>query len=395
MLPNRQLKQEIEKIVKPWLNELIFCVSKRDIFYCLVSLLRSNPEVIRLVRAYLSTPVSIVEPSPKDIKFGLGAGNVCENLLRLCHPIVHGNEDMSVGNNATEAAHDLLVDARANGITILVNTPGGFIEETREAAVKRVAKQLKILQYNETNRVELNEASRDRHRAKRSTQIELEAKQLRALIQNAMIRKDLINETLQDFILSLVHKGEIDADTLLKNLYPVVHLTGKDPFKQKEWYWKDGLSPMLASNSTLSISSNYQNAKHHVRNKNDTGNWGSVSLVRALHHMITHLGYEAKDGTVFHLLMFTSANQHYPAWHQFKVTNRFGGESIFPSCALYSRCFADPVPCLIVKLELTSNIVNKDTRMTVKWMNGKEVNIGAKDTGFEITSNHLSPPCTT
>ena len=103
--------------------------------------------------------------------------------------------------------------------------------------------------------------------------------------------------------------------------------------------------------------------------------------------MITHLDYEAKDGTVFHLLMFTSANLHYPAWHQFKVTNRFGGESIFPSCALYSRCFADPVPCLIVKLELTSNIVDKNTRMTVKWMNGKEVNIDANDAGFEITIN--------
>ena len=233
--PDDDLKRAIEKIVKPQLIEFAFCVSKSDIFHCLLSFLRQNPDVIRLVRAYLSTVSSMIvqQPSPKDIKFGIGA-HKCENLLKLVYPIVCGNDDMSVGNNAIKAAHDLVMDACANGIRILVSTTGGgFVEDTTEGSVKRVAKQLKILQYNETNRVELNEASRDRHRAKRSTQIELEAKQLRALIQNAMIRKDLINETLQDFILSLVHKGEIDADTLLKNLYPVVHLTGKDPFKQQ------------------------------------------------------------------------------------------------------------------------------------------------------------------
>ena len=88
----------------------------------------------------------------------------------MVYPIVHGNDDMSVGNNAIKAAHDLVMDACANGIRILVSTTGGgFVEDTTEGSVKRVAKQLKILQYNETNRVELNEASRDRHRAKRST----------------------------------------------------------------------------------------------------------------------------------------------------------------------------------------------------------------------------------
>ena len=91
--------------------------------------------------------------------------------------------------------------------------------------------------------------------------------------------------------------------------------------------------------------------------------------------------------SIFLILMFTSANRHYPAWHQFRVKDKRGVERIFPSCALYSRCFVDPVPCLIVKLKLTSNIVKKDTQMTVKWMNGKKVNIDANDAGFEITSS--------
>ena len=387
--PTDNLKQEIEKLVILAKSELVFCVSKSDIFHCLVSCLRKNPDVIRLVRDYLSTvPMIVQQPGPKDIKLGLGGGNVCEILKRLCDPIVHGDKDMSVGNNATIAANDLVLDALANGIKILVSTPGGgFVEETTEGSVKRLAKQLKFLQYNETNRIEINEAQNEKNRAKRKTQVEQEAVQLRTLVQEAIKNEALLDMTLQDFILSLVHEGKTDAGPLLKQHFPVVHLTGKDPFKQKEWYWKDGLSPMLASNSTLSISSNYLEAKHDVRNLDDTGNWGSVSLVRALHHMITHHGYEAKDGAVFHLLMFTLANQHYPAWHQFKVTNRAGAESIFPACALYSRCFVDPEPCLIVKLELTSNIVNKNTQMTVKWMNGKEVNINAKDKGFEITIN--------
>ena len=69
--PTDNLKQEIEKIVKLAKNEFVFCVSKRDIFHCLVSFLCKNPEVIRLVRAYLSTVSCVLndiqQPSPKDI----------------------------------------------------------------------------------------------------------------------------------------------------------------------------------------------------------------------------------------------------------------------------------------------------------------------------------------
>ena len=295
---------------------------------------------------------------------------------------------MSVGKNATIAANDLVQYARANGIKILVSTPGGFVEDSTEGSVKRVANQLKELQWREMNRLESNEARNAKSQANRMAQIKQEAEQLEALVRLELEGKDRLKMNLQELILSLVYNDEIDAGPLLAKRSPVLHITGKKTSDKQQWFWKDGLVPMLASNSSLSfLSSNYQNAKHHVRNKKDTGNWGSVSLVRALHHMITHHGYEAKDGAVFHLLMFTSANQHYPAWHQFKVRGHRGSESIFPSCALYSRCSVDSVPCLIVKLELTSNIVNKNTRMTVTWMNGKEVNINAKDAGFEITNS--------
>ena len=83
--PDDDLKRAIEKIVKPQLIEFAFCVSKSDIFHCLLSFLRQNPDVIRLVRAYLSTVSSMIvqQPSPKDIKFGIGA-HKCENLLKWC-----------------------------------------------------------------------------------------------------------------------------------------------------------------------------------------------------------------------------------------------------------------------------------------------------------------------
>ena len=126
-------------------NEFIFCVNANDKLRCIVSYLRNHPNVIRLVRDHLSTPVSIVEPAPNDIMFGLGRGKGCKNLLRLLHPTVHGDEDMSVGKNATNAACDLVKVAQSNGSRILVNAPEGFVEVSGEAVIKRMEKQLKEL----------------------------------------------------------------------------------------------------------------------------------------------------------------------------------------------------------------------------------------------------------
>ena len=88
--------------------------------------------------------------------------------------------------------------------------------------------------------------------------------------------------------------------------------------------------------------------------------------------------------------MFTSANKLYPGWHQFKIKkiNERSGDRIWPDCALYSMCFVDPVPCLIVKIKLAaSGVVDRNTKMTVTWMNGKRVEIVANDERFEITSS--------
>ena len=193
--PTKELKQEIEKISNQMQNEFIFCVNANDKLRCIVSYLRNHPNVIRLVRDHLSTPVSIVEPAPNDIMFGLGRGKGCKNLLRLLHPTVHGDEDMSVGKNATIAANDLVQYARANGIKILVSTPGGFVEDSTEGSVKRVANQLKELQWREMNRLESNEARNAKYRANRKKQIKQEAEQLEALNREAMKNKDFLRRT--------------------------------------------------------------------------------------------------------------------------------------------------------------------------------------------------------
>ena len=247
---------------------------------------------------------------------------------------------------------------------------------------------LKRMQYAMTNRL-INLSRRCARRLEvRLADIERRAAVLQALHEAALDGRDMVDMSLIEYILSCCYPEIKDADILFEKLRPVLHLTPKNTSDPEEWYHTPDDEPLLASNATLQAARpDAHDGYHKPRDPNDTRNWGSPGLDRADHHLTTHHGY--CNLTEFHLLMFTSANKHYPGWHQFKVKNRSGGgNTVWPDCALYSLCYVDPVPCLIVKLKLAaSGVVDKNTEMNVTWMNGKRVEIDAEDEGFKITSS--------
>ena len=212
---------------------------------------------------------------------------------------------------------------------------------------------------------------------------------MKVLHEAALERKEFIKKTVYDIVLTSSFTGHKDATPFLKDGRFVFHFTAKNTSDQKSWYYNSDGEPVLASNATLQANRPTAHAGFHKpRNPKDSANWGTIDTGKGLRHLTTHHGYRGRRE--FNLLMFTSANKLYPGWKQFKVKtgiNGRSGERIWPSCALYTQCFVDPVPCLIVNLKLASDVVDENTKMTVTWMNGKRVKIDARDERFKIASS--------
>ena len=298
---------------------------------------------------------------------------------------------MFEGTTAVAVAQKWHAQASQAGARILVKTSRGFVEDDKDGAITRISSYLKRIQYAMTNRLIINARSCARRLEIRLADIARDAAVLQTLHEAALDGRDMVDMNLSDYILSCHYPGIKDADILFKKLRPVLHLTPKNTSDSKEWYYNSDGEPVLASNATLQAEHPTAHAGYHnPRNPKDTANWGSPGFDRADHHLTTHHGY--RNLTEFDLLMFTSANKLYPGWHQFKIKSGINGRSgdrIWPDCALYSMCYVDPVPCLIVKLKLATSggVVDRNTKMTVTWMNGKRVGIDAKDERFEITSS--------
>ena len=374
----------VEQVQKS--RELGF-LNLEDATKMVLSILRRHPSVVEAVQQYLADNGKYVTPNKEiDFLFALGPGKRCKNATSLAKDLItESKSGMYEETTAIDVARKWLAQASQAGARILVKTSRGFVEEDKDAAITRIASFLKRMQYMMTNRLLVNA----RYHAQKLADIARSAAVLQALHEAALEGRDMIDMNLKEFILSCHYPGIKDAGILLKHgrRRPILHLTAKNTDDPEEWYHTPNGEPLLASNATLqAVRPDAHDGYHNPRNLNDTGNWGSPGLDRTEHHLITHHGY--RNLTEFDLLMFTSANKHYPGWHQFKVKGKTGGEAIWPDCALYSRCFVDPVPCLIVKLKLAaSGVLDRNTKMTVSWMNGKRVDMDATDEGFKITSS--------
>jgi len=371
-------------------NELRICYNHEEATKVLLSILRQDASVVDAVRQYLSKNVKHVTPNKeKDVLFGLGISKACPNLLAIVSEYLNRPDTLDMHEkkeNAMDSARELLSEISQAGGRVLVKTPRGFVEDDKATAIKRLANQLKRIQFYIQNQLEVLASQRANYDARRLADIEQEAKQLQVLHEAALAGEDMTGMNVQEMILASCFSGK-DATPLLKQgKKPVYHFTAKNTSDPREWHHTSDGEPLLASNATL--QANHPTAHggfHKPRNLKDTSNWGTVHTGKGMRHMTTHHGYRGRRE--FNLLMFTSANKLYPGWKQFKVySTRNQSGSIWPSCALYTQCFVDPVPCLIVNLKLASDVVDENTKMTVTWMNGKRVNINAKNEGFKIVS---------
>ena len=184
-----------------------------------------------------------------------------------------------------------------------------------------------------------------------------------------------------------------DATPFLEQGHPVYHGTMQplSTFKRN----KNGeIEVMCFQDLDESIRDNFE----HKAGGKMRGIWGTLCPFDCFTFQKNHHGYEFKKGTRLLLFSFRFTNPTYGGWIQYQGGNSlesrvYGGYGEIPA-RLSRYCFNihNSVPNEIIAVDFEDSDMN-NAKLSVLYMNGKEVNITEDDTRpFTVTGEGVSHP---
>ncbi|KAL9181784.1 hypothetical protein ACHAXT_012127 [Thalassiosira profunda] len=400
-------------------------------------ILSSQPELLPMMRRYISQRHASVQRGENDLCFNQPRWSRCPNLVREENGLIREfNFSASASEEELQAATAAICDTlqrveRSNGRVLKrIEVEGSryvLVPVEAEEKEEMLLVHLRIVQNRERLRLERNARDRARRRVEREERRRRKAEQARRahdLEVKAQQSGDAEGERKNPYelLLGMNHPGIKDATELLRGEEeneeedeeddaadaheeedsadaheeddvdkgggaPVVHMTKVDPRGRHMQLNKD-CHPALICNAWS--DQEIRALTHKIRNMDDTKNWATTDLFKALDHISGHHKYLIVEGSKVFAHIIMPVNEAYGACHQFKVTQeRANGTvqaEVFPSTGQFVCIYKEEVLAdVIVELKLVSGYIDETTEMKVVWLNGKWVDIDGEDEEFVIT----------
>ena len=195
-------------------------------------------------------------------------------------------------------------------------------------------------------------------------------------------------ELFYQFQLIEEERKERDATPFLEAGRAVVHdlAGGFDTFMLT-----DG-KPILKC--TADLPPEIVESKEHNAKDADQHIWGTNDVKDSHKHVTSHHEYDLGEGDKSLTCVFPSCNGTYGGWAQYKMKNEYGGGCVPKYCDRFVCNPYNSVPCIIFeKVHDASGDLDKVQKVTVVWMNGRNVNISDEDgSRFVMTDEGVIHP---